>query len=98
MQRSKKPVNEAAECTLVVHVVPRSSKISIASWKSGEYKIKLTAPPVEGAANAQLIQFLSKVLGISTGGLEIVSGLGSRMKRIRIRGLSQENVLRLLNR
>jgi uncharacterized protein len=97
MQRSKKPDSELAKCTLTFHVVPRSSRLSIASLKQGEYKVKLTAPPVDGAANQQLIQFLARALGTSPREIEIVSGLSGRTKRILIHGLSEHKALELLN-
>ncbi len=48
-------------------------------------KIKLTAPPVDGAANKMCIKYLARVLGVSKGALEILSGRSNRLKRLLIR-------------
>jgi uncharacterized protein (TIGR00251 family) len=56
------------------------------------FKAKVTAPPVEGKANEALITLLSKKLGIPKGRIEIVSGKNSRMKLIRVEGLSIDEI------
>ena len=68
-----------------VAVVPRASRNQVAGLKENALKIKLTAPPVEGAANKACLQFLSKALGLPKSSLTIVSGESSRTKRILIR-------------
>ena len=75
-----------------VRVLPRSSRIEIIGIEDDTYKVKLTAPPVEGKANKALIGVLARRLGIGKGRVEIVSGDGSRLKTIRIHGLSAEEV------
>jgi uncharacterized protein len=97
MPRNKKPDNKSEECVFTFHVVPRSSRISIGPFKQGEYKVKLTAPPVEGAANEQLIRFLSKTIGSAPREIEIISGSSSRTKRVLFRGLTKQKVMELLN-
>jgi len=67
---------------ITVYIQPRSSKNSIAGIYGNALKIKLTAPPVEGAANKMCIEFLAKQLGVSKSSLSIVSGHSSRTKRI----------------
>ena len=79
-----------------VKVVPRSSSNIIISEEKGVFKIKLTAPPVEGKANTALKQLLSKRLGVPKGNVEIISGQRSRVKSVRIHGLSVKDVNRLL--
>jgi uncharacterized protein (TIGR00251 family) len=95
MQR-KKPDSEPDSFVLTFHVVPRSSRLAIALLKPGEYKVNLTAPPVNGAANEQLIQFLAKTLKRPSRAMEIVSGHVSRTKRIRFFGLSEKEALEIL--
>ncbi|BCB97210.1 UPF0235 protein [Dissulfurispira thermophila] len=73
-----------------VKVTPRSSKREIAGVEGNIIRIKLTAPPVGGAANEQLIELLSKTLSIKKGNIEIVKGDSSRCKIIKIKGLSEE--------
>ena len=81
-----------------VKVVPRSSSNIIISEEKGVFKIKLTAPPVEGKANTALKQLLSKRLGVPKGNVEIISGERSRVKSIRIHGLSFKDVSNLLEK
>jgi uncharacterized protein len=68
-----------------VAVVPRASRNQVAGLKEDALKIKLTAPPVEGAANKACLQFLAKTLGLPKSSLTIVAGESSRSKRILIR-------------
>ena len=70
---------------LKVAVVPRASRNQVAGLKGDALKIKLTAPPVEGAANKACLQFLAKALGLPKSSLAIISGESSRTKRIFIR-------------
>jgi hypothetical protein len=65
----------------------------MAGVHGGVFRIKLTAPPVEGRANKALRSFLADRLGLSMGNVEIVSGARSRTKTVRIHGLSQAEVL-----
>ncbi|HIJ55221.1 MAG TPA: YggU family protein [Deltaproteobacteria bacterium] len=65
-----------------VFIQPRSSKNNIVGFYRDALKIKLTAPPVEGAANRMCIEFLAKQLGVSKSSLSIISGHSSRTKRI----------------
>ena len=68
--------------TFKVFVQPRSSKNMITGLHGDALKIKLKAPPVDGAANKMCISFLAKCLKISKSSLEIVSGQTSRSKRV----------------
>ncbi len=67
---------------LTVFVQPRSSKNKIAGVYNDTLKIKLTAAPVDGAANRMCLKFLSKCLKIPKSHLEILSGESARTKRI----------------
>ena len=60
--------------TLTVFVQPRSSKNMIAGLHNDALKIKLTSPPVDGAANKMCIQYLAKWLKVPKSSIEIVSG------------------------
>jgi uncharacterized protein (TIGR00251 family) len=73
---------------LRVHVQPRASKNEIVGWREGSLAVRLTAPPVEGAANKACRDFLADVLGVKRADVELVSGEKSREKRFRISGLS----------
>ena len=70
---------------LNVFIQPRSSKNMIAGRHGDALKIKLTAPPVDGAANKMCIQYLSKWSNIPKSSIEIISGHTSRTKRVLLR-------------
>jgi hypothetical protein len=71
---------------LKVKVLPRSSKKGIEIIPGG-LKVKLTAPPVDGAANEQLLEILSDAFGIRKSAFRILKGLSSRDKVVGIRGI-----------
>ena len=59
-------------------------------------KIRVKAPPVGGAANEELVRFLAKRFAVPRSSIELVSGAGSRQKRIAIQGLSSDKIVRAL--
>lgn len=65
-----------------VYVQPRSSKNMIAGLHANSLKVKVNAPPVDGAANRMCIKFLAKCLSVSPSSLEIIAGHNSRQKTI----------------
>lgn len=80
-----------------VKVLPRSSKDQLVGQDhQGIFKLKLTAPPVQGRANKALKEFLSKRLGVAKTKIEIISGERLRVKTVQISGLASEDVDRLL--
>ena len=79
-----------------VKVLPRSSKNQIIGKEEGAYRVKLTSAPVDGQANRALIKYLAKTLGLPKRNVDIISGERSRTKRVRIQGLSTEDVNRQL--
>lgn len=98
-EKTSRPRDKAVPdpALLAVRIQPRASKNEIVPMEGGAFKIRLTAPPVDGAANEALVRFLSDILGIAKTRVEIVSGQTSREKRIRIGGMSGADVRRLLN-
>ena len=72
---------------LTVKVVPRAAREGLAGVEAGALKVRLNAPPVEGAANRALIKLLAKLLGVAKGRLSLVSGERSRNKKVEIQGL-----------
>lgn len=76
-----------------VIVQPRASKNEIAGIHGQALKIRLTAPPVDGGANAACIAFLSKTLRIPQKNIKIIRGTSSRNKLIRVIGIDSKNVL-----
>ena len=77
-------------------VQPRASKNEIVGLHGDALKVRLTSPPVEGAANAMLIKFLSKQLGIAKSSVSIHSGLSSRQKTVEVEGLTLDAALERL--
>ena len=75
--------------TFDVRVVPRSSRSEIVGEHDGALKVRITSPPVDGAANAELVKLLSKRFGVSKSDIEIVAGETSKCKRIKIANLSR---------
>jgi len=72
-----------------VRVVPRSSRSGIVGEHDGALKVRIASPPVDGAANAELIKLLAKKFGVAKSDVEIISGETSKSKRIKIANLSQ---------
>jgi hypothetical protein len=79
-----------------VRVAPRASRTQIVGVEGGALKIKLTAPPVEGAANAALIEFVAEWLAVRRSAVSIVSGDKTRNKLVRVSGLTREQLLERL--
>lgn len=76
-------INEKPEgLVFTVFVQPKASKNMIAGLYGDALKIKLTAPPVEGAANKMCLKYLAKCLKVPPASLDILSGQSSRTKRI----------------
>ena len=70
--------------TFAVRIVPRASASEIVGEHDGALKIRIAAPPVEGAANRELIRFLAKSLKVNQSAVKIISGAGSKNKTVRI--------------
>ena len=79
--------------TLTVRVQPKASRNACNVDDGGRVRIALTAPPVDGAANEALIEFVADRLDIAKRCVRLVSGGKSRDKTIAIDGLSIESVL-----
>jgi uncharacterized protein (TIGR00251 family) len=79
--------DEGESCILTVRVIPRAGRTALAGTRGGALLVRLTAPPVEGAANEALVAFLSDRLSIQKDAVAIVSGTHRREKRVRVTGL-----------
>ena len=75
---------DSAGVTFAVRVVPRASRSELAGLHDGALRIRVAAPPVEGAANQELVSFLAKRFKVSKAAVTLVSGSNSRNKIIRI--------------
>ncbi len=76
-----------------LHVQPRAKRSEISGIHGGALKVKVTAPPVDDAANRAILEFFSSLLGISKSCLQITSGLKSRDKILQISGLTLQSFL-----
>ena len=72
-----------------VRIVPRASNSEIVGEYDGALKVRIAAPPVDGAANAELIKVLAKRFGIAKSDIEIIGGQTSKSKTVRIANLSR---------
>jgi uncharacterized protein len=84
------------EALIRVKVIPRSSRTEIAGKEKDIYRVKITDPPVEGKANKALIALLAEKLGIAKRDIEITVGKTSRMKTVRVQGMSEVAVTQAL--
>ena len=75
--------------TFDIQVIPHASRAEIAGVQEGAFKVKVTAPPVEGAANEACIKLLAKELGLKKSQMEISSGAKSRKKTVLIKDISK---------
>ena len=75
-----------------VRVVPRASKSEIVGELGGALKIKLKSPPVDGAANEELIKVLAKFFAVPKSAVEILRGQTSKSKQIKIVGGTMANL------
>ncbi len=84
--------------TLKVRVQPRASRDALAGEREGALLVRLTAPPVEGAANEALARFLGKALGVPPSAVRIVAGETGRNKVVAVAGLNAAATLARLRR
>jgi len=82
--------------TFPVRVLPRSSRNEVVGVSDGVLRVKLTAPPVEGAANKALVEFFSRTLKVAKSRITIITGQTGRNKTIHISGMKKEDLSALL--
>ncbi len=85
-----------AGTTFAIKVHPRAKKNAITGEVGDALKLALTAPPVDGKANAACIEFFAKLLKVPRSSVTIASGQTSRNKVIRVAGLSAEEIRKRL--
>ena len=79
-----------------IKIIPNASKTEFAGKTGdGAYRIRIQAPPVEGAANRELVRFLAGVLGVSKSQVAIVRGMTSRKKLVAVEGDQTELAKRM---
>ena len=77
---------------IAVRVIPRAKRTECAGMRGGALLVRLSAPPVEGAANEALVELLARTLGVPRRAVRIVSGERGRLKRLLVEGISAEDV------
>jgi uncharacterized protein (TIGR00251 family) len=80
-----------------VRLHPNATKNELVGFSDGVWVVKISAPPVKGKANKELISFLSKVLGVGKSSVSIAQGHTSRSKLIAVDGLSQQEIMKRLS-
>ena len=80
-----------------VRVVPRSSRSQIIGELNGALKIKLNAPPIDGAANAELIKILAKYFNVPKNAIKIVGEQTAKNKQIKISDISSDKIRQILD-
>jgi len=83
--------------TFDIQVIPHASRSEIAGVQEGAFKIKVTAPPVEGSANEACIKLLAKELGLKKSQMEISSGAKSRKKTVLVKDISKAELETKIN-
>jgi uncharacterized protein len=81
-----------AATRICLYVQPGASKTQIAGIHDGLIKVRVAAPPVDGAANQALVEFVAKRLRIPKSRIRVVSGLTSKRKVLEIDGMSQDAI------
>ncbi|MDT4897248.1 MAG: uncharacterized protein QOH25_2325 [Acidobacteriota bacterium] len=75
-----------------VRVVPRASRSSVMGEHNGALRVRLAAPPVDGAANEELVRVLARALDLPARDVEITSGHTSKVKQVLARGAAREQL------
>ena len=85
----------ARALTFTVRVVPRAARTEIAGEHDGALRVKLAAPPVDGAANRELVRLLAKKFNLPQNAVEIIAGSTSKQKIVRVDGADAATLERL---
>ena len=78
---------------LDIVVAPKGSRTRIMGVHDQRLKIQVAAPPIDGRANETLVKFLADILGVARAQIEIVAGISSKRKSVRIVGVTPHRVL-----
>jgi uncharacterized protein (TIGR00251 family) len=89
-------MSDQTKTVIRVKLLPKSSRNQVVGREGDLFKVKVVAPPIEGKANKALVALLAGKLRVPKGAIEIISGKSSRLKSIRIDGLSEEEINRSL--
>ena len=82
--------------TLTIQVQPKAKRNEVLGFAEGILRLKIAAPPVEGKANKEVISYLSEVLDIPKGSVDIERGHTSKIKIIAINGIGRDQIYKRL--
>jgi uncharacterized protein YggU (UPF0235/DUF167 family) len=83
-------------CKIAVRLLPRARVNEIAGERDGALVVRVTAPPVDGRANAALCRLIAKRAGVGVRSVSVLQGAGSRNKLVRVDGIVEEDLRRAL--
>ena len=86
---------ESGSLIFNIRVVPRASKSEVVGEFDGGLKVRIAAPPVDGAANEEVVKFFAREFGRPRADISIIAGQTSRTKRVRVSGGSVKRLLEL---
>ncbi len=88
-------MSEKDYITIKIKVQPRASRSEIVGWHGDSIRVRLAAVPVDGKANIELVELLSKNLGVKKSDIDIISGEFAKTKLLRIKGIKDLNSLNI---
>jgi uncharacterized protein len=80
------------EIVFKVQVVPRASRTEIVGEHNGALRIRIAAPPVDGAANDELVRLLARSLRVPRTNIEITAGHSAKLKTVRVAGVESSEI------
>lgn len=83
-------------CVVDVYVAPRASRTRVVGEHGGRLKVQLAAPPVDGAANDELVALFRQLTGVARADIELSAGHQSKRKSVRIAGVEPDDLRRKL--
>jgi uncharacterized protein (TIGR00251 family) len=88
-QTPKSAIRETTSGVAIdIRVTPRSSRNQVGELRAERLAIRVTAPPVDDAANVAVVDLLAQAIGVPRGSVRVVSGATSRMKTVQVKGAS----------
>ena len=87
----------AGGARLAVAVTPRASRSELAGIAGGRLRVRVAAPPVDGAANEELVRFLARHLGLARSAVQVAAGAAGRRKTVLVTGMTADEVARRLS-
>src|SRR6185295_1085923 len=88
-------LEKAGALTFKVQVVPRASRSEIVGEHNGALRVRITAPPVDGAANEELLRLLARALRVPRSAIEITAGHSAKLKTVCVAGIKSSLLMDL---